>query len=621
MTANHVKSGYRLLITLGVQAGTVFDVPLVGTLGRSRKNAVRLQDTSISRVHLELRTTDQGLEISVLDGATPILVDARSVSRATLNDQDAFAVGKTNLRVLRAPSMTKGHVEQAERAQVEEPTIERTTRAQLFDGEVGELRALSSLFEFLEALDRATSDEAILRAFEAWAIPASGAVRVILDDAAHAPGNDHAGDVGAHVVEEQPNQRRSGPLTIKTWRDRSHVRLPWRGARMTLDVELPTPRVSPALLRLFALASALISSAQLRNDAAHVIEEDRTILRAQAIGSSSEFLGGTPAARTVAAMLPRLAASDVTALLLGESGVGKTYFARLIHEQGKRSTAPFRVVNCAAIPESLVESELFGHERGAFTGAHALRVGAFESAGAGTLFLDEIGELPLASQAKLLRALEEKTFERLGSNRPIPLRARVLTATNRDLQQMIQAGRFRADLYFRVSVVHLTIPPLRERADDVVSLANQFLGDLKSSAGRRIHGFASDAVATLRAYDWPGNVRELRNAIEHAIVMGDGEWIVAADLPTSVTASAPIIAVSVPPPVPNLPVVDVAELPASLAWLEAKAIDAALRATNGNRSKAAAVLGINRVTLYKKLRGSSWAAPTTAGTPGDEDDS
>ena len=250
------------------------------------------------------------------------------------------------------------------------------------------------------------------------------------------------------------------------------------------------------------------------------------------------------------------------------------------------------IVNCAAIPESLLESELFGHERGAFSGATGARPGVFESAGRGTVFLDEIGELPFQSQAKLLRALEDRRFERLGSNRSILLEARILLATNRDLEAMVEAGTFRRDLYYRIAVVKVRVPALRERGDDLRLLANHILADLGASAGRRVDGFAPEALDAIERYRWPGNVRELRNAIERALVVGDGPMIRAADLPDVVTGA--------PPRQPQAE--DMVRLPADLRWLEGKAIEAALRATSGNQRRAALLLGINRVTLNRKLR-------------------
>ncbi|MEO8550014.1 MAG: sigma 54-interacting transcriptional regulator [Kofleriaceae bacterium] len=338
---------------------------------------------------------------------------------------------------------------------------------------------------------------------------------------------------------------------------------------------------------LAAVATAVIRAAR----ATETVRADLAELRTVAVGSARAFLGDSAAAVEIDAILRKLAASDVTALILGESGTGKTFAARLIHEASPRARESLRVINCAAIPEALLEAELFGAERGAFSGAVATRIGAFEAVGDGTLLLDEIGELSPASQAKLLRVLEERRFERVGSNHSIELRARILAATNRDLRAMSDAGTFRKDLFFRISVVTLGLPPLREREGDVVLLAERMLADLAPSAVRRVTGFSAEARAAITAYAWPGNARELRNAIEHALVLGETPLIQRADLPELVRGArgpAETPTTSVP-------------LPADLRWLEERAIEAALVATGGNRTKAAAILGINRVTLQKKL--------------------
>jgi transcriptional regulator with PAS, ATPase and Fis domain len=282
----------------------------------------------------------------------------------------------------------------------------------------------------------------------------------------------------------------------------------------------------------------------------------------------------------------------VTVLLEGETGVGKTFVARLLHETSARAREPLRVINCAAIPENLVESELFGHERGAFTGAVATRAGAFELAGKGTLFLDEIGELSFANQAKLLRVLEERRFERVGGAESIDVRARMVFATNRDLEEMVAAKTFRSDLFFRVSVVRVKIPALRDRGEDLVLLAKQILSDVAQSAPRRISGFSPEALELIKGYAWPGNVRELRNAIEHAVALGDGALVGVGDFPASLAAARPAQPADL----------DLVRLPLDLASLERRGIEAALRETNGNRAKAAALLGINRTTLYVKLK-------------------
>ena len=248
-----------------------------------------------------------------------------------------------------------------------------------------------------------------------------------------------------------------------------------------------------------------------------------------------DFLGSSAPARELAAKVPRLAASNVGLLIEGETGVGKTFVARLIDEASPRAREPLRVINCAAIPETLIESELFGHERGAFTGAVVQRVGALETAGRGTLFLDEIGELSMPSQAKLLRVIEDRRFERIGSNRTIELQARVICAH----EPRSRTNDRRRHLSPRSTLSRRRrprpVPPLRERSHDLPELARQLLADATQSAGRRVTEFSPDAIAAIVAYAWPGNVRELRNAIDHAIALGEGAVVLPGDLPPALS--------------------------------------------------------------------------------------
>jgi DNA-binding NtrC family response regulator len=289
-----------------------------------------------------------------------------------------------------------------------------------------------------------------------------------------------------------------------------------------------------------------------------------------------DVVGESARIRELVETADRVAVKDVPVLITGESGTGKELIARRIHARSPRVRKPFVAVNCAALPETLAESELFGHERGAFTGAERARAGRFEEASGGTLFLDEVGELAPAIQAKVLRALEERVIRRLGATRDIPVDIRVIAATNRDLQE----GAFRSDLYFRLAVVRLEIPPLRERPGDIAMIARNLLGRLAHRHGFRRPSLTPDAIETMTRHRWPGNVRELRNALERALVLRGEEAIRGADLGLPEPARA---------------------LQHSVADVERERILDALRQTHGNRDAAARLLGVSVRTLYYRL--------------------
>ncbi len=315
------------------------------------------------------------------------------------------------------------------------------------------------------------------------------------------------------------------------------------------------------------------------------------------------IVGESPAIKAISQQLQKVAPTDATVLLLGESGTGKELFARALHHLSNRSSQPFIALNCAALPEGLVENELFGHERGAFTGAGSRKAGKVEMAQRGTLFLDEIGELPLASQAKLLRVLEERRFERVGGTQSIEVDVRIIVATNRDLSERIREKLFREDLYFRISAVPLTIPPLRERGDDLFLIADHFLEKFGREFGKGQLKLANGARQRLREYAWPGNVRELQNVLERAAILSDGGEITSELLPTTAVAvrteSAPT----------NL-------VPESFCWdgsleevtsraqlhVERVLLENALRECRWNKTRAAEKLGIAPKTLLSKMR-------------------
>lgn len=284
----------------------------------------------------------------------------------------------------------------------------------------------------------------------------------------------------------------------------------------------------------------------------------------------------------------RAARTDVTTLLLGESGTGKEVIARYLHQHSTRSHAPFVAVNCAALPENLIESELFGHEKGAFTGAVSTRTGRFEEASSGTLLLDEIGEMPLSLQPKLLRVLEDRNIRRVGGTREIPVNVRIISATNRDLEEDARQGRFREDLLYRLNVYTIQIPPLRERRDDILPLADRFLAE----QGMRDKRFSPAAQRLLLDYAWQGNVRELRNAVIRSAIISHGSLILPEDLPESIravkTAAEEDTVASV--------------LVGDMEAIQKKAILEALEKTGGNKTQAARLLGISRRNLIYKLR-------------------
>jgi DNA-binding NtrC family response regulator len=315
----------------------------------------------------------------------------------------------------------------------------------------------------------------------------------------------------------------------------------------------------------------------------------------------SDLVGESPAMQRLCDTIARIADSDATVLLTGESGVGKELVARALHEHGARREGRFVAVDCAAIPAPLLESELFGHAKGAFTDARMARTGLFTQSDGGTLFLDEIGEMPLEMQAKLLRALQERKVRPLGEEREHSFDARVIAATNRDLLDAVERGTFREDLYFRLAVIEIEVPPLRSRGTDVLSIAHRLLERAASRTGRNVRGFDPEAARHLVRYRWPGNVRELANCIEHAVAMARFDHITAADLPPRISEFSPGSDVLIASDDPEALV--------PLEEVERRYVLRVLDAANGRRGKAAKILGLDRKTLYRKLE--RWGAPAS----------
>jgi two-component system nitrogen regulation response regulator NtrX len=339
----------------------------------------------------------------------------------------------------------------------------------------------------------------------------------------------------------------------------------------------------------------------LRNSAtaATLRAENQRLSRAWA----GPIVGRSPAIKKLIAEVERAGSSAARVLVRGENGTGKELVARALHAAGPRRDQPFVAVNCAAIPEELIESELFGHERGAFTGATQSRKGRFEEAHRGTLFLDEVGDLSARAQTKLLRVLQEGELNRVGGNRTILVDVRVIAATNRDLEELARAGRFREDLYFRLNVIPITVPPLRERVEDIPPLVERFITQIATDAGVKSRPFTAEALDALGRYSYPGNVRELRNIVERLLIMAPGNRIGAESVRTILPMTA---ATAAGDGAANGRLADL------VRDFERSAIEAALDAEAGNMTRAAARLGLERSHLYKKMKKLGFPTPPSS---------
>ncbi len=629
----------RFVVVEGPDAGREFDIPLRGGgVGRGEGNLIQLSDPSVSRQHglIELRDGAMWWLDDAKKGRT--LINGRLSDHHRLSGGDEVVIGQSRLVFVphEGVAVTPGasHV-----------TVELSTRQLLsFSAAPGDQRAYRSLAGIAELGDKLRQDaattregaarlavEALLGAVSAertYALRQLAARGTRLQTLA-AAGREAQLAVPQDVADKVLRERQVVSLDIG---QRQIAAAPLLGvgedAMGLVWAERNGKPWEPLDLLTVGCAAHLLAGAWVASEARDQLQRSNAALEERL--TDGEFIGRSAAAQRVLDFVGRVGPSDATVLLGGESGSGKEMVARAIHRASRRAKAPCVAVNCAALTETLIESELFGHEKGAFTGATEKKLGRFEMADKGTLFLDEIGELPLGLQTKFLRVLEERRFERVGGTRTIEVDVRVVAATNRDLAEMARRGTFREDLYYRLSVIQIDVPPLRERADDVPLLAEHFFGRFRSQAGRRIQGFSADALAALMAHPWPGNVRELRNAVERAVVLGDSEVIQRSDLPPQIAASsrpnptensAPQVAVganpglasSLPPAPSPAPTVAHPPLaaatagtapaaPRSLRELERDGIIAALHATGGNKAQAAALLEIDRSTLYKKLK-------------------
>lgn len=342
----------------------------------------------------------------------------------------------------------------------------------------------------------------------------------------------------------------------------------------------------PAEMEVVALALERAAKHRRLTDEVNSLREQ--VRNSQIFG---ELIGDSPPMRALFDLLPRVSSTNINVLIFGESGTGKELVARALHEKSHRSAGPFIAVNCAALPEALFESELFGHVKGAFTGASVTRAGLLVEASEGTLFLDEIGDMPLAVQSKVLRALETRTVRPVGGSKEIPFNARLVAASNKNLEEEVKAGRFREDLYYRLDVVQIVLAPLRNRGNDKLLIAQHFIERFAKDLGREVVSLSPEAAEKILAYDWPGNARELRNCIERAIALARFDHITVEDLPARVQNATQKLALKVEN-----------EEMVPLEVVERRYILQVLSQCEGNRSLAARILGVDRKTLRRKIK-------------------
>jgi DNA-binding NtrC family response regulator len=614
----------RLVVVEGPDEGAEFAIsPDGGGIGRGEGNAVKLTDMAVSRQHCSLRFGDGALYVEDVGSRNRTLVNGKQISSHRLDEGDEISVGKTRLAFL----PPEGGVAVLPLAPASLLTIEvskdELLRAKAARGAASSAaRHLAELARLGDGLRRTADRGALLRLVcevTRDALDADRAVLLLPDGANRLSPVAVAGaEDAAQLALKRDFVDRcvKGGNAILLGPDalggpsRMALAVPLDTGLLYAEKNLPTGAgptwAEPDLM--FCACVAHFCVAGLEGVAARETLQRENRALEERFGGGRELIGKGTVTQKMLSFVGKVGPTDSTVLLLGESGSGKEMVASAIHYASRRAREPFIAVSCAALTESLLESELFGHEKGSFTGATEKKLGRFELADRGTLFLDEVGELTPRCQTKLLRVLEERRFERVGGQKTIAVDVRVIAATNRDLKGMVGGGGFREDLYYRLSVIQNEVPPLRARRDDIQALAEHFLEKLRLQAGRRVHGFLPEAMRALLAYHWPGNVRELRNAVERALVLGEGELIRLEDLPHEVAVAAPHSAAA-PPTAPSAFVVprgaapsSAAQPAASLRELEKQGILAALSQTSGNKAQAAAILEIDRSTLYKKLK-------------------
>ncbi len=592
-------------------------------LGRDDGADVTLEDPSVSRFHARLTYSDETWRVLDLGSSNKTYVNGDPIREAILEPGDQLGIGDCELHLIdevakvpSTPSRTQVLSSLTANLEIEHPESARAASV------------LRTLYELSQQLVHTRDSEALLEAalksLTKHLSADRGAVLAIEGDAllcraAHSlNGQALRGFVLSQTIYREVMQSREAVLSEDTASDtrfQQQQSIVGEEIRSIVAAPIPTSDGIGGILYLDRLQSAEGSSfeaedlygvavaAEMLGAALNVGEEIQALQgeREQLVRTIIEthpIIGTSGGIRRVREFISRAAPTESTVLIQGDTGTGKELVARAIHYQSPRAGNPFVAINCAAIPETLVESELFGHEKGSFTGAVGRRLGKFEAANNGTVFLDEIGELPLSCQSKLLRLLEERCFERVGGTESVAVDVRIVAATNRNLATEAEEGNFREDLFYRLNVLQVTVPALRERPDDIELLIEHFLDHFSERVGTRRKRLSKEARNKLVAHPWPGNVRQLRNTLESGVVMASGDEIELNDLPMIPSPKGGATA---------------AWQPRSLQEMEREHVERVLDSVNWNKSKAAEILGIERSTLYARIRNYEIKPPSERG--------
>ena len=615
----------------GPLKGNVFPVSAAETsIGRDPSNTISILDGSVSRKHCAIRREGDNVVIEDLGSRNRTLINGVAISKETLRAGDEIKIGNSLFRFIREIDAKDSTSEELAAVEPSAPTIVLRKEDAVYlkapsaayslpptSRTVGDLNALLAISRAIHSARGLEALQEQILASVLEVIPAQRAA-ILLYEGGHndfasvfgwdkAAGPKQSVEVSRTIVNRILEERVailsnnvaeaeefSEAESVVSRRIQSVIAVPLEVFDRLLGViylDTSSERVSfdERHLQLLTAAGAIAALAIENARRMEWLESENERLQAE-INVEHNMVGDSPRIRDVYQFIARVAPASSTVLIRGESGTGKELVARAIHRNSSRSSKPYVAINCAALTDTLLESELFGHEKGSFTGAVAQKKGKLEVADGGTVFPDEIGEMAPALQAKLLRVLQEREFERVGGTKTIKLDVRVLAATNRELEEEVRSGRFRQDLFFRLNVVSIKMPSLRERREDIPLLATHFANKYAEQSKRVIRGISPEARACLAHYDWPGNVRELENAIERAVVLGSSEFILPEDLPESILERAETTAATL------------AAFHDGVRETKKQLIVTAFEKANGNYTEAAKLLGLHPNYLHRLIR-------------------